>query len=73
MGPLTLVRFDDLRQQAEETKQRRARETDPIVAQLRHRLTSPDFCDCDSVRLSILAEMIFRIYQHALLNQKGSQ
>ena len=70
MGPLTLVRFDDVRQQADETKQRRILEPDPVVVQLRHRLTSPDFCDCDATRLSMLAEMVYRIYHHTLSNQK---
>jgi len=34
MGPLTLVRFDDVRQQADETKRHGTLESDPAVAQL---------------------------------------
>lgn len=72
MGALSIVRFDDVREQAEDTKQRRAVEPDSVVAQLRHRLTCSDFRDSDSARLSMLTEMVYRIYLHSLSIQRGN-
>lgn len=72
MGTVRIVRFEDVRQQAEETKQRRALDPDPVVVQLCYRLTNSDFRDSDSARLSMLTEMLYRIYLHHLSNQQGN-
>ena len=67
-----LVPFTDSLQRVEEQHLRSTHEPEIAIQRLRERLVSPDYRDSMETRVTIVGEMIHRIYLH-LLSLKREQ